>query len=56
MTYNFDTERWYDTQLELLERRRAAGELDQAAFDEAVRDLDARYDEMVERLSKAYQL
>ena len=56
MTYNFDPDRWYEDQRRLLERRREEGVLDERAFEEASKDLERRYDEMVARLDGTYQL
>ncbi len=56
MTYNFDPDRWYDNQRALLEARRAGGALDDDAFAEALDDLERRYEEMVERVGRSFQL
>ena len=56
MTYNFDAEKWYENQHALLERRRADGELEGPAFEEALAELDRRYDEMVSRLDGSFKL
>ena len=56
MTYNFDPDRWYDNNLAVLEERRRRAELDEAAFKAAVAELDAQYDEMVDRLDHSYML
>jgi hypothetical protein len=56
MTYNFDPDRWYEDQRRLLERRRQNGTLDEAAFEEAARELDRRYEAMLSRLDGTYQL
>ena len=56
MTYNFDPERWYTNEREALQRRFENGEINQAAFEKAVRELDRRYDKMQERLDGTYQL
>lgn len=56
MTYNFDPDRWLEDQQRLLEMRRRDGVLDEQAYEEAVRDLDRRYEEMVARLDGTYQL
>jgi hypothetical protein len=56
MTYNFDPERWYTMQSDLLTARHARGELDQTAFEQALVELDRRYDELVSRLDGTYQL
>ena len=56
MTYNFDADKWYESQRALLEARRERGELDEDAFAAAVADLDRRYDEMVTRLDGSFRL
>lgn len=56
MTYNFDPDRWYDNNLAVLEERRRRAELDEEAFKAAVAELDAQYDEMVDRLDHSYML
>ncbi len=54
MTYNFDPDRWYENQRALLEARRRDGDLDAYGFEEALRDLDRRHEEMVARLDGTY--
>ena len=49
MTYNFDPEKWYAIRRAALEQRRTAGELDAAAFDRALAELDARLEELLAR-------
>ena len=56
MTYNFDPDRWYENHRALLEAKKAAGDLDDKSFDEAVDTLDREYDAMVVRLDGTYQL
>ena len=56
MTYNFDPEAWYENQRALLDARRDRGELDETAFAAALEELDRRYEEMVERLDRSFQL
>jgi len=56
MTYNFDPDRWYEDHRALLEAKKAAGDLDDKSFDEAVDTLDREYDAMVVRLDGTYQL
>jgi hypothetical protein len=56
MTYNFDPDRWYDDQLRRLEWQRQRGGLDEAAFDEAARELERRHEEMLKRMDGIYQL
>ncbi len=56
MTYNFDPDRWYENQRTLLEARRADGTLDDAAFADALEGLERRYEDMVERIGRSFQL
>ena len=56
MTYNFDPDHWYENELAVLEHRRNAREIDDQAYEQAVVDLDHRYDEMVDRLDGSYQI
>jgi hypothetical protein len=56
VTYNFDAEQWRENQRALLDRRRAAGELDEQAFAAALADLDRRYEEMLRRLDGSFTL
>jgi hypothetical protein len=56
MTYNFDPDRWYQNERDLLAARFKSGEIDAQALAEAIEDLDRRYDEMIERLDRTYQL
>jgi hypothetical protein len=56
MTYNFDAERWYDNERAVLENRRKAGELTAEQFQEALDELDRRYEEMLDRLDGTYRI
>jgi hypothetical protein len=56
MTYNFDPDRWYENERAVIDKRYKAGEMSTSEYEEAVRDLDDRYDEMLERLDGTYQL
>ena len=56
MTYNFDPDRWYDNELAVLKKRLKSGELNTQEYDQAIVDLDRRYDEMVKRLDGSYQI
>ena len=56
MTYNFDPERWYDDERGLLEARFRAGEMSPQEYQDALGDLDRRYDEMLDRLDGTYQI
>ena len=56
MTYNFDPDKWYDIERELLEGRLRKGEISEQASKIAVEALDRRYDEMLDRLDGSYQI
>ncbi len=56
MTYNFDADRWYERQRNLLDARRSAGELDDGQYERELQDLERRYDEMTSRLDNSFQL
>ena len=56
MTYNFDPERWYENERDLLEVRYKQGELDTRQLEDELEKLDQWYDEMIKRLDGTYQL
>ncbi len=56
MTYNFDPDRWYADQRALLDARRERGELEAAAFEVAVAELDRRLEAMVARLDGTFHI
>jgi len=56
VTYNFDPDRWLADRLELLQLRRAAGELDETAYLAARAALERRYEELVARLDGTYRI
>jgi hypothetical protein len=56
MTYNFDLDRWYENQKRRLDARRAAGEIDDRAWQELIDDLDRRYDDLQRRLDGPFEL
>ncbi|MEP0775702.1 MAG: hypothetical protein HRF46_15250 [Acidobacteriota bacterium] len=56
MTYNFDPEAWAERQRDLLRQRRAAGELDEAALQAALAEVERRLEEMWARLDGSYRL
>jgi hypothetical protein len=56
VTYNFDPDKWYENQRRLLLARRERGELDEREFADALEDLDRRYEEMLVRLDRPFQL
>jgi hypothetical protein len=56
MTYNFDPDRWYENELAVLKEQKKSGELKPLDYEQAVADLDRRYDEMLARLDGSYQI
>jgi hypothetical protein len=56
MTYNFDPERWYENEYTALEARYKKGDINNIEFEEAHSALLLRYEEMVSRLDRTYQL
>ena len=56
MTYNFDPERRYENERDLLEVRYKQGELDTRQLEDELEKLDQWYDEMIKRLDGTYQL
>ena len=53
MSHNFNPDRWYQTELALLEARRERKEIDNRLYLEALQDLDWRYEEMVSRIGRS---
>jgi hypothetical protein len=56
MTYNFDPDKWYDNELDVLKVKLGAGRISPGQFQVAVAALDQRYREMWERLDGSYRL
>lgn len=56
MTYNFDPEAWLDRQRAALEARHDRGEIDAAALEAGLAELERRYEEMVARLDGTYEI
>ncbi len=56
MTYNFDPDRWYDNERLVLDERFRSGEMDARQYEDAIDDLDSRYDAMIKRLDGTYQI
>lgn len=56
VTYNFDADRWFERERQLLLRRRVAGELDDASLAEAMQRLEQRVEEMEARLDGSFQV
>ena len=56
MTYNFDPERWYENERTAIDARFKSGEINARQYKDAIEDLDARYDDMLDRLDGTYQI
>lgn len=56
MTYNFDPDRWWERQRELLRQRQQAGALDEAQYQAALEEAERRREEMWARLDGSYRL
>ena len=56
MTYNFDPDSWYDDERGILEARFKAGEVNPQEYEDALCDLERRYDEMLKGLDGTYQI
>ena len=56
MTYNFDPDKWYDIERDMLDQRFQKGQLSRQDYYEALEALDRRYEEMLDRLDGSYQL
>ena len=56
MTYNFDPDKWYDDERGILKARFKAGEINPQQYQDALCELDRRYEEMLKRLDGTYQI
>jgi len=56
MSYNFDPDRWYENERALIENHHKKGEINGREYEDAIGDLDRRYNEMLDRLDGSYQL
>ena len=56
MTYNFDPERWYDNERQVIEADLQSGKLKARDYQAAIDDLEERYNKMVDRLDGTYQI
>lgn len=56
MTYNFDPDKWYDSELYLIQLKLKTGEITQNEYDDAVEILDKKFEEMWKRLDGTYQI
>lgn len=56
MTYNFDPDKWYRSELAILRARLESGKVTPSEYDRAVAELEDRYNAMWERLDGTYQI
>jgi hypothetical protein len=56
VTYNFDADAWYDRERALLEAKRQRGELTETALADVLEELERRYDELIARLDKPFEV
>ncbi|MFC1885433.1 hypothetical protein ACFLZM_00015 [Thermodesulfobacteriota bacterium] len=56
MTYNFDPDRWYDIEIAALKAEYDSGKKSQTEYEQALDDLDRRYNAMWERLDGSYRI
>jgi hypothetical protein len=56
VTYNFDPDRWYERERLKLELERQSDRLSDADLEAALTALEARYEEMLDRLDGTYEI
>ena len=56
MTYNFDPDRWYENERAALDSAYRSGKVDVRRYEEALAELERRYEKMLKRLDGTYQL
>ena len=56
MTYNFDPDQWYENQRRLLEAQHRDGRIDEATLTARLEELERKYEEMLQRLNKPFEL
>jgi hypothetical protein len=56
MTYNFDPDRWYDDERGILEARFKACQMNLKEYEDALCELERRYNEMLKGLDGTYQI
>jgi hypothetical protein len=56
MTYNFDPDRWYENERLAIDERFRSGSINAREYEDAIGDLDYRFDEMLKRLDGTYQI
>ncbi len=56
MTYNFDPDRWYENHRAVIQARLDREEIDAAAAQKLIDDLDRRFESLVSRLDGTFVL
>jgi len=56
VTYNFEPERWYEMHAAAIRARLQRGELSEESYLLEIRELDRRYDELLDRLDGSFQI
>ncbi len=56
MTYNFDPDRWYENERNAILAEYRSGKKTAQQYNDAIDDLQLRYDEMMDRLDGTYQI
>jgi hypothetical protein len=56
MTYNFDLARWYDNERSAIEATRKMENWSDEEYEMALENLEERYEGMIRRLDRTYQL
>ena len=56
MTYNFDPDKWYESELSYLDTRMKSGKISKEEFIRAIEKLEKQYEEIWKRLDGSYQI
>ena len=56
MTYNFDPEKWFESELAYLEARKKTGKMSREEYRHAIEKLEKRYEDIWNRLDGSYQI
>jgi hypothetical protein len=56
MTYNFDPDKWYESELAYLDTRMKSGKISKEEFIRAIEKLEKQYEEIWKRLDGSYQI
>ena len=56
MTYNFDPDNWYESEIAYLRNKLKSGMISEEDFQKEIEDLDNQHEEMWKRLDGSYQI